>query len=499
VAAVIIKVQDDPFFLRARKLLENLISTTNGSKNAVVEENLFVYRQDLKGVFKNIKSRYTMVFESCDSYEPEIILKLLEKLAHEPKAVGAYAPAELLFDDRNLHGDFIFKSSSAVHARTYSKGTGRSNLLMLTKQYRKLFSPFFSTCTMQKLLLKNLTSLDNCAPLVSWRLTNLSDGRIVPISRTTLKPPELVDVQTARLVRVGQNFVDEQSVQVAVDTTVGAAVGSKKKLKTARKIKLFETSPDEVMNFGDVMSRHLLRNVFGQEVEYCEIDNCEMIAVGSIIEYLLRRRLYNEEPAYIWGSGFLHNDVTTLDFADAKICLLRGELTLARTVNIPVDKTIPLGDPGLIADKLVPQPQKRFKLGIIPHADQTQAPKLEQFKKLEDAVIINPFGNPLEVIKAIAECEYILSSSLHGLICADSYEISNLRLRIDQSLMGGDYKFMDYYSVFEPGRMTTVEIDEILDKNSNSIVALINQHYVQPKNLDNLKSSIINAFPKDLL
>ncbi|MDR1448078.1 MAG: polysaccharide pyruvyl transferase family protein [Candidatus Ancillula sp.] len=489
VAVIVIKVPDDPFLARSDKLLKDLIFTTNSSKNAVVVEQLFLYRQDLKKALKSIKSKYTIMFESCDSYESNVVIELLKKLDSTPKAVGIYAPTEFLFDDRNVRGDFIFKASSTVNSSIYSKKLGRSNLLMLTKQYRRLFSIPFMLSFRKKYPPKNLIKLPNSGPLVSWRLTNITDDKIIPISKTTTCPPELVSVQNAMLMRVGENFLDQHAVH---SVTSGTNTN-----KTPGKVMLFETSPDDVMNFGDIMSRHLLRS-FGIEPLYSQIDDCQMLAVGSLLDYFLRRRLANPELAYIWGSGFLHNDITTLDFNDAKICLVRGKLTLDRIVNIQHGVNIPLGDPGLIVDRLVPKPQKRFKLGIVPHMDQLQSPELNKLRECENTVIISPFGKPLEVIEAIGECEYVLSSSLHGIICADSYEIPNLRMRIDYGLMGGDYKFKDYYSVFDSDRMKTVEINETLNKDSDSIVSIIEKYYVEPKNLQSIKDNIVDSFPKDI-
>jgi pyruvyltransferase len=48
-------------------------------------------------------------------------------------------------------------------------------------------------------------------------------------------------------------------------------------------------------------------------------------------------------------------------------------------------------------------------------------------------------------IDEILECEFIASSSLHGLIASDSYGIPNVRLKISDQIIGGDFKFEDYY------------------------------------------------------
>jgi pyruvyltransferase len=44
------------------------------------------------------------------------------------------------------------------------------------------------------------------------------------------------------------------------------------------------------------------------------------------------------------------------------------------------------------------------------------------------------------------ECKIVLSSSLHGLVLADSFQIPNKRIVLSNNIIGGDFKFKDYYS-----------------------------------------------------
>ena len=63
--------------------------------------------------------------------------------------------------------------------------------------------------------------------------------------------------------------------------------------------------------------------------------------------------------------------------------------------------------------------------------------------------MISPLGNPLHCAKKIAECETVISSSLHGLIAADSFGIPNLQMVLSNNIVGGLFKYNDYYSVFK--------------------------------------------------
>jgi len=58
--------------------------------------------------------------------------------------------------------------------------------------------------------------------------------------------------------------------------------------------------------------------------------------------------------------------------------------------------------------------------------------------------IINPTNKWEHVINEIFSCKYIISSSLHGLICSDAYNKPNLWLD-EFKLDEGDFKFKDYF------------------------------------------------------
>jgi pyruvyltransferase len=84
----------------------------------------------------------------------------------------------------------------------------------------------------------------------------------------------------------------------------------------------------------------------------------------------------------------------------------------------------------------------------------------------------------------------ILSSSLHGLILADAYEIPNKRLVIGNRLLGSDFKFMDYYSTtnHEDETGIVVDIDEPLGEQLDRAAKMATiKRYMG--NLDRLVSS----------
>ena len=66
-----------------------------------------------------------------------------------------------------------------------------------------------------------------------------------------------------------------------------------------------------------------------------------------------------------------------------------------------------------------------------------------------DVLVIDVQRGPKEVVEDILSCELVLSSSLHGIITAHAYGIPAVWLELSGRLVGGGYKFHDYYSSFD--------------------------------------------------
>ena len=80
-------------------------------------------------------------------------------------------------------------------------------------------------------------------------------------------------------------------------------------------------------NFGDVLSRDVVRYVSGLDVEHAPLSHCEMIAVGSVYPWLklnLRRRA---RIVHVWGSGMLRSREGLRADSRLRVHALRGPLT----------------------------------------------------------------------------------------------------------------------------------------------------------------------------
>lgn len=202
---------------------------------------------------------------------------------------------------------------------------------------------------------------------------------------------------------------------------------------------------DKRPNFGDKLTQLLMAHFADVELDWAPAATADCVVVGSVLE-----SLPPDWAGIVAGAGKLHEG-SRIYLPDADIYSLRGPLTAA---GIPGDYA--LGDPGMLASELVENVDKQYHLGIVPHWSDTELENRHEFRNF-DPHIIRPDGDPLDVIREIGRCRKIVSSSLHGVIVADSFGIPR-RTEIASRFAseGGTFKFRDYNASinveFEVGR-----------------------------------------------
>lgn len=217
-------------------------------------------------------------------------------------------------------------------------------------------------------------------------------------------------------------------------------------------------------NMGDILNEMIIENLFGFKVKNHTPLTGELSAIGSGLGLFtlhggLRSRLKQKfygllfPSVSIWGTGFISYKEKDSPFYRKKIrfAAVRGQLSKKRVETVIGQKLdIPTGDAGILSSYLITTPSvKKHKVGIISHFREQDDPVWKELlNNYENAIFIDVLQHPSIVITQIAECEFIISSSLHGLIIADSFNIPNIHIVVTDKLLGDGFKFDDYYSAY---------------------------------------------------
>jgi pyruvyltransferase len=189
-----------------------------------------------------------------------------------------------------------------------------------------------------------------------------------------------------------------------------------------------------------------------------------IIGIGSIIKW---GKEVDASKQIIVGSGFISEQHVPYAHQPLKIISVRGPKTRAKYLEYGLKCPAIYGDLGLLTRYVIPPPitcNKKFKIGFIPHYYDKKTPLILKVKENPDWTVINirQAYTPKRFVKQIHECEYILSSSLHGIIISDSYGIPAYHIELSDKIIGGQWKFKDYYeSVKRPyGTIDITSMDE---------------------------------------
>lgn len=154
-----------------------------------------------------------------------------------------------------------------------------------------------------------------------------------------------------------------------------------------------------------------------------------------------------DPAAIVWGAGFI-SEAITIKGRPKEIRAVRGWLSNERLREAGLPEPNVVGDAALLLPRLY-SPRRNLEqraLGIIPHCYEWDVPFYKKARGWNDARVIDITGGIEEVIEQIVACDRIISSSLHGIICADAYGIPALWLHASDKPVGDGFKFRDYFS-----------------------------------------------------
>jgi len=197
-----------------------------------------------------------------------------------------------------------------------------------------------------------------------------------------------------------------------------------------------------VKNWGDALNIPMFNFLAQQECEFYsyggEKPRPHILGIGSILAHA-------RKTSTVWGSGFIrHND--RIAETPAKILAVRGPHSRKKVLRQHIECPEVYGDPALLYPLVYkPRQRVRYKWGFIPHYVDYENPFFKSCKR-DDCLLINVNDPTNTVVDQLAQCEFIASSSLHGLIAADAYKKKSVWMRLSEKIVGRGYKFQDYFA-----------------------------------------------------
>lgn len=236
---------------------------------------------------------------------------------------------------------------------------------------------------------------------------------------------------------------------------------------------------DKRDNYGDVLSKYIVKKLsrsFVIKVKYPSskfynffIKNYSVI--GSIITAASANTI-------VWGSGIIKKNE---NIRKAIFLAVRGPRTRKRIMELGYEVPEVYGDPAILLPILFEnKTAKKFQIGIIPHyVDYDEVNKF--YKNNQRIKVIDLLTSDVEQTTIeILECEKIVSSSLHGVIVSQAYNIPALWVKFSDKLSGDNVKFYDYFEsldilyrkefLYRVNDLTYEEINALLSDNKEILL-----------------------------
>jgi len=213
-------------------------------------------------------------------------------------------------------------------------------------------------------------------------------------------------------------------------------------------------------NFGDALSRDVVAWATQRRIQLVPGDETgKLLAVGSVLQHA-------RSGDVIWGTGVNPYDYQDfwLNYKKATLSLhvlaVRGPITrdvlIARQIACPDV----FGDPAILLPLVYPQSVTGGRGGLlIPHL--RDYPRFNADSAFRRGLrIVNPASDWREVVDQIVCAEFVVSSSLHGIIVAEAYGVPAIWFRPSQG--EGYLKYQDYYGSTERAPAPVYELERCL-------------------------------------
>jgi pyruvyltransferase len=214
-----------------------------------------------------------------------------------------------------------------------------------------------------------------------------------------------------------------------------------------------------VKNIGDRVNPTIVSAATGHATRWTtDSQQDHLLAIGSMMAAATPRSL-------VWGTGVIHPAIGIGGADPGRVLAVRGKLSHAEFARAgqPLGD-VPLGDPGFLMPRLLGLRREReplFELGVVPHYVDREHPFVEALGQMDGVAVLDVTRPEAEFFPALCSCRAVISSSLHGLIFAESLGIPNLWIELSDRVIGEGFKFRDWFSLaaapqaapFRPGEV----------------------------------------------
>lgn len=222
-------------------------------------------------------------------------------------------------------------------------------------------------------------------------------------------------------------------------------------------------------NWGDDLNYYLMSRISNRPIVVYngfwlarKLKKKNYLCIGTLLDAVN----YSNPQTVVWGSGVSGQERSFVP--PLEIYSVRGYKTLEFLSTHGIECPNSFGDPALLLPRYYSPffQRKKYKLGIIPHVIDLDFDVINKIRETQTDILIIDLAHYekwTDVIDQICSCEIIASSSLHGLIVSDAYNIPNCWITLSGKISGGLFKFYDYFSSVNRKDSEPIKIEKISD------------------------------------
>jgi pyruvyltransferase len=247
-------------------------------------------------------------------------------------------------------------------------------------------------------------------------------------------------------------------------------------------------------NFGDAISPIVTKFVAGRDVEWSSNSDCQLYGLGSLMKMVQGGVQERKGPKpWVWGTGCMYAVQPKMIRPNVRFACVRGPIT---ATLLGIDSAC-YGDPGLLVQEASGiSATNDGSVGLIPHLSRVDSPEIRALVATEPTLklIDVRLDDPIETMRQIAACKYVVSSSLHGLIVADAFGVPNTWLNPRGNHIAAALKFYDYAASI--GRVLPLPLQ--LAEIREFIADLPTQGIPYQDGIDAAKNALLSSFPPEM-